>query len=532
MFVENNISEEFSLESLFQGRYLIKQNLGEGGQGIVVKALDTKNYDNPVVIKTLRKEITDKWFIDKFKEEQRALAQLQGATGIVKLIDNGKTKDGRDYTILEFIDGKLLTDVNEDLPNNLPRAAALFQQIASAVEYAHLKKIYHRDLKPDNIMVANPGTRSELIKIIDFGIAQQIVGKLTGIELTSAIVGTPFYLSPNALDGKPDAKADDIYALGLIAYTMVTGQYPIPTENFSLPKLLDMQKNIAAYPPSEKNNALSKEVDGIIFKALAEKPSERYASAETFSDDLRRALLQSINDKTKQMTTVIEKRKSNALVYIIPLLLLGVLLGILAWLGIFGSAKKPEDVSNTNVQNSNQIGNTAQTNTNTNLNRNLSENSSGEIKTKKADASPTPVSPDEKAVTLNDFSVEMVKQTENDKSVKSSPAENFKSGEGIRLNITSEKDGVLQIFLKGNDGMVKKVLNANIQANKMITFPNPKWIVFDQNPGTETIYILISKPDAPEKTDVGALDNQSKGNAEFTTEKGSAVRIIKLNHSK
>lgn len=519
MFEENNMISDFSIGTLFEERYLIEKVLGEGGQGIVVKALDKKNYDNPVVIKALKKNVVDKWSLDKFKEEQRALAQLQGATGIVKLIDNGKTKTERDYTIMEFVDGALLTNLIDDLPNNLPRVAALFQQIISAVEYAHRREIYHRDLKPDNIIVANPNTRAELTKIIDFGIAQQTIGRLSDIEVTSNIVGTPYYLSPNALDGKPDAKLDDIYSLGMIAYTMVTGQFPIPKDQFSFATLRIMQKEINLYPPSEKNKTLSKEIDRIILKALAEEPTERYESAEVFGDELSRALFQPFVGETRPIEPEAEAKKGNALFFIIPILLFGIFLGLLGWWAIFSSDKKPKIISNNSAQNINRAVNSAVENTN------LARNSSN------VNSAPTPTpTVTSGSIDQGDLSIGMVKQIKGNESVPTDASETFKAGDGIRLNITSAKDGFLQIFLKDNSGKTQKVMNSKIEANKPVSFPSPQWIFFDDKPGTETVYVVISDSNAPEKTDVGSLENQSGGDTEFTTGKGSVVRVVRLNH--
>ena len=532
MLEENNATnEEFSIGSKLEGRYLIEKILGIGGQGLVVKALDTNNHDNPVVIKALKIDVTDKWSADKFEEERRALARLQGATGIVKLIGSGRTADGRNYTVLEFVDGKLLTDLTDDLPNNLPRVARLFQQIAAAVEYSHRNEIYHRDLKPDNIMVANPNTRNELVKIIDFGIAKQTVNKPLNIEVTSSIVGTPYYISPNALDGKPDPKADDIYALGLIAYKMVTGQYPVSTENFSFTKLRSMQQEINLYPPSEKNKSLSKTVDEVILKALSEMTSQRYESAETFGDGLGRALLQLSADKTQPLKTETKKRKVKVALFLIPAVLLMLLLGLFGLWKIFNSNESPEIAADTPVQHSNRD----EVNISPIQNANLSENSAN------VNSAPTKTSApagsliqsstsSDWLISPSDLTVKVVKKAEGNESVPASAAENFQTGDGIRLNIASEKNGFLQIFLKDNGGKTQKVLSSEINAGKIVSFPSPRWLFFDDKPGTETIYVVVSKSDLTEKNETNSIETQSNGRTEFSTEKGSAVKIIKLNH--
>ncbi len=534
MFDENNITdEEFSIGSKIKDRYLIDKILGSGGQGFVVKALDTENFNNPVVIKALHKNIADKWSLDKFKEEQRALADLQGATGIVNLIGSGKTESGRAYTILEFVDGELLTNLIDDLPNNLPRVAGLFEQITLAIEYAHQRGIYHRDLKPDNIIIAASNTKHERIKIIDFGIAKQTIGNFSNVALTENIIGTPFYISPNALDGKPNPPADDIYALGIIAYEMVTGRFPVSKENFSFGKLVDMQKRINEYPPGEKNGRLSKVVDDVILKALSENPADRYRSAEAFGDELCRALLRPIAEETQPIRQTENSLRKGKGAFLISLILLGFLLALSGIWAIFRFNKNPEIVTDSTAQNSNNVANVAVENKNSNSLRDNTISNSAPAKTPAPTVTPIQSqTPDSASISSGDFTVALARQGKGNESLPASTAENFKAKEGIRLNISSVKDGFLQIFLKNNDGKVQKVFNSKINAGKPISFPSPRWIVFDDIPGTETIYVVISDPDKPEKTDAGSLDDQSGGDLEFTTEKGSAVKIIKINHDR
>jgi serine/threonine protein kinase len=554
-------NEEFGVGSIVVGRYLVEAVLGRGGQGVVVKALDTKNFDNPVVIKALLDEVTDKWSRDKFESERRALARLQGASGIVNLLDSGKTERGRDYTVLEFIEGYPLTKILKQLPGNLTRAAELFRQSAAAVHFAHQKQIYHRDLKPDNLMISHPGTRGELVKVVDFGIAKQTTPTGTNIEMTTNIVGTPFYIAPNVFDGNSQPLKDDIYALGLIAYEMVTGSFPLEKDDFiseqmqfNFIKYRFMQAEMTKYPPSQKNPELSAAVDEIILKALSENPSDRYDSAEEFGEKLHQALLNPqaeiqktqplvtkvesenpppgiVETESETITSVEEKPKN----LVVPIaagaagLFVVLLLGMLALMWFLRTSDTPI-AANTGNRNSN-LPNVQNSNVNVVSNSNNST-PQPPSQTPTPSISPTVSATPSGSITPADFTVGVDKKDKNNQLSPASFDETFKAGDGIRINIYSDKSGSLQIFLKGSDGTTQRVHNAKIQAGKTFVFPRPQWIFFDNKPGTETIYTVITEGNSPEKISVDELDAQSGGKTEFTTTKGSAVRIVKLNHGK
>lgn len=517
-------NDEFTVGGTLDGRYRLTEILGTGGQAIVFKAEDTKIHDNPVVIKTLKATVNDQWSIDKFDEERRALAKLQHVTGVVQLMDKGTTSSGRDYTVLEFLDGPLLISLIDAFPRNLPRTANLFSKITAAVEAAHSEDIFHRDLKPANIIVINPNTKDELVKLIDFGIAKQPLDPAADIQKTTSLVGTPYYLSPNALENKPDPKTDDIYALGMIAYQMLTAQFPISEHDVTVANLRLIQRDIHLYPPSAKNRELPKEVDRIVLKALAENPAERYESAESFADELGRALLSSAVEFTQPVPQVVRSEKRYGVIAVLAFLLL-VSAGIGVW-SMLSGRKTSNVATNGPGSNANPLAIAAGEAKTANSSSPVVETSQPVAQSTPA---PTQAPASQAAIPAPAFSVDIVKQTRDKKTASASFSDTFRADDGIRLNILSEIDGYLRVLIKENSGKVQKVPASKIKNGQAISFPSPRWLYFDNKPGTETLYLVVSKQ-ADSNLDAAALERQAAGRMQFVTENGEAVRIIKLAH--
>lgn len=537
---------ELAIGKKIADQYLIEDVLGQGGMGLVLKATDLKNFNRLVVIKVLLDNLSDKWSADKFTQESRALTILQDSENIVNLLDHGETPLGRKYMVLEHIEGVVLSDVLEELPQNLPRVQNLFRQIANGVSFAHQNKIFHRDLKPENIMIKFPHTKGELVKILDFGIAKQDAPQGINVEQTTGIIGSPYYMAPNILDGNAHPVQDDIYALGLILYEMLTGQYPNnfkKQKKFSFTDLRNVQANIWDFPPKEINKLLLldyKEIDNVIFKALDPNPEKRFESVEDFLD--------AFNKVMEGGTTKIDPRPSpkngKLLMFAATALaLLFALFGIGGLLYYFGSTQTPEiaaadtsktpeisNVQNANVQNAQTPANVARNTPTSGDNYVFDHSSSSTTPTPIPTLSPNPASIN--PINPDDFSVQVGQKGKNNNVIPATFNQTFKAGDHIRLDVSSQKNGVVQILWKDNRGKTQKFPPTRISANKNFSFPSPNWIGFDSNPGTETIYVVISEPNSKEKIDVAILDSQSNGKTEFNTEKGSAVRIYKLNHEK
>lgn len=287
--VGNQPPLQFAAGEMLNDRYLIERELGRGGIGVVFLAQDRKLYDMQVVIKVLLEQWLKSdhrpWLERKFQDEMRALA-LINHHGVVPVHDVGELPDGRSFLVMKYVPGEPLS--KSISPGGIPlkRAANLIHQIAHALTAAHEKHVIHRDLKPDNILLQNVDGE-ERIKLIDFGIATVRDAINTASTATKTLAGTPRYMAPEQLEGKPE-KASDIYALGVIAYQLVTGQLPFnsksPTEIAA-----EQHAGIKALPCQLRSD-LPEAAEAAILKALALDPANRYQNAPEFSGQFQQAI--------------------------------------------------------------------------------------------------------------------------------------------------------------------------------------------------------------------------------------------------
>ena len=269
-------------------RYLIERALGQGGVGAVYLARDQKLHSKPVVIKVLlEKSLQNAWVVQKFDQEKEALARVDHP-GVVGILDTGELPDGKPYIVMQYIDGITLRSEIKPEGISFDRAAEFIRQIGRALTAAHDKGILHRDLKPENIMLQSYATGEEQVKIIDFGIAKlkdSVAGPST---ITSATAGTVSYMAPEQLSGRPLSAATDIYAMGTIAFELLTGKKPFnPQTGFDL---LEMQRAGVSIQPVELRPGLPERAQTILIKALSFDPAARYQAAREFGEALADAL--------------------------------------------------------------------------------------------------------------------------------------------------------------------------------------------------------------------------------------------------
>jgi predicted Ser/Thr protein kinase len=270
---------------LLKERYRVERELGRGGLGMVLLARDETLHGRPVVIKMpLDPSPSDSWLSEKFAQEVKALALIDHP-GVVGALDSGVTADGRPFLVMQYVEGWPLTDCLQ--PQGMPfdRAARLLEQIGQALGAAHARGIWHRDLKPANIMVQALENGREHVRLIDFGIAS--VMESTASELKTRIAGTPSYMSPEQFEGRVTA-ASDIYAMGVIAYELLTGSRPFLAD--SIIALHESQSAGVRVKPSELRPGLPKEVERLILQALSFRPEDRPKGAAAFGAALARAL--------------------------------------------------------------------------------------------------------------------------------------------------------------------------------------------------------------------------------------------------
>jgi len=273
------------LGSVVADRYHILKKLGEGGMGTVYLAEHVK-MGRKSALKVMNPGMnTDPDAIARFNREASNASRLSHPN-ICGIYDFGETPDGLIYLAMEFIEGKALTDLIEKDGSLAPaRAASIVHQTADALQVAHDAGIVHRDLKPDNIMVARNRDNTDLVKVVDFGIAKASSSDAQKVTKTGLVVGTPEYMSPEQLAGDKLDGRSDIYSLGLVAFNCLTGKLPFPSESAQeamIMRLTDRPRMLSEMRPDlQWPDALQAVLD----KALARDANERYQSAAQFGRD-------------------------------------------------------------------------------------------------------------------------------------------------------------------------------------------------------------------------------------------------------
>jgi eukaryotic-like serine/threonine-protein kinase len=272
----------FSPGSDFGPRYRIDALLGQGGMGRVYKAYD-KELARTVAIKVVRQGIADEaGALNRFKQEL-VLASKVSHKNILRIHDMGEVA-GMKFISMAYVEGHDLHELIRD-SGKIPieRTVKFAQQLAGALAAAHAEDIVHRDLKPQNILV----DASDQAYIADFGLAKSYAEGAVGLTQSGAFLGTPRYMSPEQVEGKPTDGRSDLYAFGLILYEMVTGDVPFTGES----TLKVMYQRIQERPRSPR--AINPEVpvwlDRIIMRCLERDPNVRYQSAYEILADLQGA---------------------------------------------------------------------------------------------------------------------------------------------------------------------------------------------------------------------------------------------------
>ncbi|HKQ76602.1 MAG TPA: protein kinase [Blastocatellia bacterium] len=273
----------FAPGAMLGGRYVIERELGQGGTCAVFFARDRKLHDAPVVIKVLlnvwRQTMRRTWLEKKFRIEIAALSRIDHP-GVVRALDVGALPDGRSYLVMQYVSGESLRSAMTRGGMEFERIAKIIRQMGQALAAAHRQGVIHRDLKPENIMLQILNDE-EYVKLIDFGIAT-IHELPEGADCqTTEVVGTRSYVAPEQLRGKPVA-ASDIYALGVIAYELVTGRRPFNDE--SIFQLYESQRAGVKVKPRELRADLPEASQDMILKALSFVPEDRFTNAKDFTD--------------------------------------------------------------------------------------------------------------------------------------------------------------------------------------------------------------------------------------------------------
>jgi serine/threonine protein kinase len=288
-----------SLAGLILDDFELLEEVGRGGMGMVYKARQ-KSLDRIVAIKTLlAHRFSHTAFLQRFLIEARAAAALNHPN-IVKVYQVGECVAGH-YFVMEYIDGQSLKKILQERTAPLSWTVALMSVVAEAIHHAHCQGVVHRDLKPSNIMI----DQFRRPVVMDFGLAK-FVDKPSSITQLGVIVGTPAYMSPEQTGEEINevGPASDIYSLGAILYTLLTGRPPF-NEKTSLATVMKVASAEMPPWPRELRKDVPKRLEQICMKCLNKNPAHRFPSAKALADELRR-----IRHEVRQKSSSLSLRKT------------------------------------------------------------------------------------------------------------------------------------------------------------------------------------------------------------------------------
>lgn len=300
------------------GPYKLLEKIGEGGMGEVYAADQLEPVVRRVALKVIKVGMDSAQVVLRFEAERQALARMSHPN-IAQVFDGGTTHEGRPYFAMEYVAGDPITEYCDRRKLSTRERVELFLGVCDGVQHAHQKGIVHRDLKPSNLLVMEQDGQA-LPKVIDFGIARAMTGRLTERTMHTMmgqVIGTLDYMSPEQADptGVDVDTRSDIYSLGVLLYQIVSGHLPFehnlggdtrfsevqrairevdaPTPSTRLQQQAETATGIAALRSTDERSLVRElrgDLDWISLKALEKDPARRYASVSELADDLRRHL--------------------------------------------------------------------------------------------------------------------------------------------------------------------------------------------------------------------------------------------------
>jgi serine/threonine-protein kinase len=275
--------------SVIADRYLVLSLIGRGGMGHVYLAQHVR-LPQKVAIKVLHRSLTfESDAIMRFNREAQHASSISNEH-VARIYDFGEV-DGMAYIAMEFVEGQTLSSLLGQTGSLAPeRVASIISQIADGLDAAHKLGIVHRDLKPDNVLVSSDADGNDLVKVVDFGIAKAAQGGGPSLTSTGMAIGTAEFMSPEQVAGELVDRRTDVYALGLVAFVLLTGRLPFqgPTKEMSMlmrltqaPQSLAESRPDISWPPG---------IQDAISRALAREVQERHQTAGEFARSLAAAI--------------------------------------------------------------------------------------------------------------------------------------------------------------------------------------------------------------------------------------------------
>jgi len=289
-------ADDIYLNEVLNNRFKVESKIGEGGFGAVYRGVQLAT-GRKVALKLLHPEMTkDENLVARFRREGMVLCNLRDAHTITTY-DFDQTPNGTLYIAMELLEGKSLHQLfHAEAPLGWKRVFKILTEMCSSLAEAHAQGIIHRDLKPENIYLETRSGNPEFVKILDFGIAKVMRGDTIDpqspqLTATGQTLGTLEYMSPEQLMGKPLDGRSDVYALGVLAYEMITGRLPFPDAKGPA-GLITAQLKQTPMPPSQANPkaGLPQAADRAILKCLEKDKNNRYPDVSALAAALQDVL--------------------------------------------------------------------------------------------------------------------------------------------------------------------------------------------------------------------------------------------------
>jgi eukaryotic-like serine/threonine-protein kinase len=267
--------------TVLSGRYRLEAKLGSGGMSTVYLARDT-TLDRPVAVKVMHREMSEQADqLERFRQEARAVAKLSHPN-VVSVIDAGED-GGYPYIVFEYVEGETLkARINRIGPLDVQEALAYAIEVARGLTVAHARRMVHRDIKPQNVLIDAEGRA----KLTDFGISRQL--EQDGMTATGRVLGTTDYVAPEQAMGRGADQRSDIYSLGVVLYEMFTGEVPFAADSqvgVAMKHVNEELPDVQALRPE-----LSAASALVVERATSKDPAKRYADIGEMIDDLSTAL--------------------------------------------------------------------------------------------------------------------------------------------------------------------------------------------------------------------------------------------------
>ncbi|MEZ4312566.1 MAG: serine/threonine-protein kinase [Polyangiaceae bacterium] len=271
------------------GAYRLGPRIAQGGFGVVYRAEHIES-GAPAALKVIHAELASSPVMVARFEREIATIQRVEHPGVVRVLEQGRLADGRPYFVMELLHGDDLS-AHLKARGRLPASEVveIFEPLCAVVAAAHARAIIHRDIKASNVMLAREGERMRVV-LLDFGVAKLLDDEGPKLTASRHLVGTLSCMAPEQILTRPVDERTDVYALGILAYRLLTGEAPFAARSV----LALQQMHLAAVPrPPSALVPLPPPADAVILRALAKQPDERYPGAPAFFEELRAALLSS-----------------------------------------------------------------------------------------------------------------------------------------------------------------------------------------------------------------------------------------------